>query len=765
MDILTFKEIGKDHARLVGGKAASLAFMLKSGINVPDGFVITTEAYRSYNAKEMPADLIGKIQAAFTSLGAERVAVRSSAIAEDSGAASWAGQLESYLNVTSETLIENIKKCWRSIDSPRAKQYAATTGAKPEDLAVAVVIQSMVASEESGVMFTVDPVSNNRNHVMIEGSYGLGEMVVQGEVMPDHFTVDRKSGEILERQIGAKEQKLVFEAGKNTLKPTSLAERGKLCLEDSQVAKLKDIGLKLESLYGKPQDVEWAIADGTIYIVQARPITTLSADATHIGTIDGKILAEGLGASHGLATGPVRLIESVDEVEQAQAGEVLVAKMTSPDFIEAFNKVVGVVTDSGGSASHAAIVSRELNIPAVVGTTDATQKLKNGQLVTVDGYNGKIYEGAVELEHQKGSISLADLVIKSSGNDIDDLISSMSNDELDTREIWPLPFIQADPYFDMEQALDLYEKLKILIGQGWSFHKIAALFERPEPVHYFLLNVGIASLKTAHELNIGNITTKEQIEFSEWLIAILKELNPEDPLLLEGKNIHLTKYEVDSLIQTADFQTNKDFLHSVNRLMINLFTLNWSFCGDYYGAASASMHGPYQLGGTKTLLVREYSQLPTEIWPLSAEVPFKHIKVSQVFEDVRIFINFAFRIGNKESITSHILKTAVEVDGKYLTTTHEIETMSKQLVLLAKQQTEYVGQMDKFDIVRKLAMLAYYSHKQFYLHFDKQWYPSERIEASIKVIGRKFIDMEPSKTSRTKDQRRAMIDPRNYTSG
>lgn len=275
-NLLQFNQINKKDVPLVGGKGASLGEMTNVGIPVPPGFVITTEAYRQFYNQEIPIDVQEEILKAFDDLGAKRVAVRSSAVAEDSLSASWAGQLESYLNVTKEELIDKIRECWSSIRSERALAYATQQNISEDQLLVAVVVQKMVESEASGVMFTINPITKDTTEVVIEAGFGLGEMLVQGMITPDNFIVDKDGLEIKNKDIHAQETMLIFQEGENKEVPVPTDKREEPAISEEQVKTLTNLGIKIENHYGSPQDIEWAIEDDAVFIVQSRPITTLS---------------------------------------------------------------------------------------------------------------------------------------------------------------------------------------------------------------------------------------------------------------------------------------------------------------------------------------------------------------------------------------------------------------------------------------------------------------------------------------------------------
>lgn len=273
--LLRFSEIDKQDLSLVGGKAASLGVLTKINIPVPNGFVLTTKCYEDFREQELTVELCGEIMKRFDELNSTLVAVRSSAIAEDSLSASWAGQLETFLNTKKGDLIENIRKCWESIHSERALAYASDKNLTEDQLKVAVVIQKMVESESSGVIFTVNPITKNEGELMSEAGYGLGELLVQGMITPDNFIVDKRTLKIKSREINPQETQLVYKDGKNKEIPVSSKLKNLPAISDEQIKKLAKLAIRIEQHYGIPQDIEWTLEDGEIYIVQSRPITNL----------------------------------------------------------------------------------------------------------------------------------------------------------------------------------------------------------------------------------------------------------------------------------------------------------------------------------------------------------------------------------------------------------------------------------------------------------------------------------------------------------
>lgn len=274
--IKKFSEISKQDVKQVGGKGASLGEMTGVGIQVPLGFVVTAQTHQKFANDSLAVDVEEEILKAFDDLDAERVAVRSSAVAEDSSEASWAGQLETYLNVSKGDLINKIRECWNSIKSERVLSYAGGQNLSEDELFVAVVVQKMIESKASGVMFTVNPITKDTNEMMIEAGFGLGELLVQGLITPDNFIVYKNTLKIKNRDIQAQDAMLVFQNGENREIPVPEDKRNEQAISDEIIVELAKMGVKIEDHYGKPQDIEWAIdEEDKIWILQSRPITTL----------------------------------------------------------------------------------------------------------------------------------------------------------------------------------------------------------------------------------------------------------------------------------------------------------------------------------------------------------------------------------------------------------------------------------------------------------------------------------------------------------
>jgi pyruvate,water dikinase len=419
---------------VAGGKGANLGELTQAGLPVPPGFVVTAQTYlaaldaagvrealrkraSSVNADDepglqkasaelkqlvqqagLPKALREEILQAYHALGSGRVAVRSSATSEDTAGSSFAGMNETFTNISGDdALIDAIVRCFCSVWGPRVISYRASQKID-EEPAIAVVVQRMVDSDRSGVMFTADPATFDLGRIVIEGAFGLGEVVVGGQVEPDTYIIDKDGPRLISVRIGDKTHKIVRGPdGKDLRVDLPPRERGRRVLDDAETLALAELALRIERHYGSPQDVEWAASGGAFFIVQSRPITTLERvpKMQPVEPPVEKVLLSGLAASPGRVSGRVCILRSADESAKLRDGDVLVAQMTSPDWVPTLRRACALVTDGGGMTCHAAIVSRELRIPCVVGTREATRKLRDGEVVTIDGKKGQVIEGRV----------------------------------------------------------------------------------------------------------------------------------------------------------------------------------------------------------------------------------------------------------------------------------------------------------------------------------------------------------------------------------
>ncbi|MEM4254858.1 MAG: phosphoenolpyruvate synthase [Candidatus Norongarragalinales archaeon] len=447
-------ELDKTSLSIAGGKGANLAEMSNAGFPVPPAFIVSAETYFDFVKKNglekvieretqglnyentsavqkasqaiktailnarIDNNVAADITHAYNKLCDAKgfipsaseevfVAVRSSATAEDLPQASFAGQQATFLNVKgNERIINAVRACWASLFEARAIYYRQQQGFDHLRVGIAVVVQKMIESEKSGIAFTVDPVSQNENNMVIEAGFGLGEAVVSGSITPDKYVVDKRNFKIIEKTV-EKQERMIVKTPKGdewTSVGQEMQEMQKL--SDSEITSLARVCAEIEKHYSFPQDIEFAIEGKNIFIVQTRAITTLKKSAENdktsfesrqnASTQAGKILLQGLPASPGIATGRVKIVLNLNQLDKVQKGDILVTKMTTPDFVPAMKRATAIITDEGGMTAHAAIVSRELGIPCVVGTRKATAALSDEQLVTVDAKRGVVYEGKVE---------------------------------------------------------------------------------------------------------------------------------------------------------------------------------------------------------------------------------------------------------------------------------------------------------------------------------------------------------------------------------
>lgn len=427
-----FETISRHDVTRVGGKAAHLGEMVRAKLPVPPGFVVVADAFRVFldssglrarlearlaglrddpeeiraaaeelraavRATPLPAEVEREIRKAYEELGRLSggepwVAVRSSATVEDTAQYSFAGMFESFLNVRgAEALLRRVRDCFASLFGPRVLAYRLRQGLLGGEPLIAVVVQEMIDAETSGVLFTADPATGNPDVVVIEAAWGLGEVVVGGQVQPDRYVVQKRTLAIVERSIGVKDFELVRSpTGENEKRALPPDRAAAPCLSDEEVRRLAELGRRAEAHFGTPQDVEFAIDRRGIFLVQTRPITTL---ARRVGAAEPVPILHGVGASPGVKSGVARVLRGPDEGDRLREGDILFAPMTTPDWVPFLRRAAAIVTDSGGITSHAAIVSRELGIPCIVGTRQGTSVVADGTEVTVDGTRGVVYRG------------------------------------------------------------------------------------------------------------------------------------------------------------------------------------------------------------------------------------------------------------------------------------------------------------------------------------------------------------------------------------
>jgi pyruvate,water dikinase len=432
-----FTELLRGDVDFAGGKGANLGELTHAGVPVPPGFVVGAPAYGAFcdegglrgriearlhsinvedtaaleaatadvramvESEPVPPELEAAIAAAYSELaGADEdapVAVRSSATAEDTASASFAGMNETFLNVRGvDGVVAAVRHCWASLFGSRTVYYRAKRGFSHAEMDIAVVVQRQIESTRAGVMFTIDPGSGRDDRIVIEGAFGLGESVVSGQVSPDRYVLDKATLAVVTRDVKRKELAIEPVPGGGTVtRELSGEEALRPVLDDAEVRRLGEMAVQIEGHYGSAQDTEWAFdSDGELWMLQSRPVT--SSGGTPVSdTPSGEPLVRGLGAAPGQASGPVRVVTSLADAAGFGEGDVLVAHMTAPDWVPLMRRASGIVTDSGGMTCHAAIVSRELGVPCIVGTGDATSKLRDGEVVTVDATHGAVVAGAL----------------------------------------------------------------------------------------------------------------------------------------------------------------------------------------------------------------------------------------------------------------------------------------------------------------------------------------------------------------------------------
>lgn len=464
---VSLDKVGKEDIKSVGGKGANLGQLLKYGVPVPSGFAVTTMSFerliRDSNIGDTIKDIIdhtdvddavalvesstrikqmilscimpkeieeiitkfyqrlisdsdGDTQSNNRNDLVPLVAVRSSATAEDLPNASFAGQQSSFLNIRNKPeLLNCIKKCWASLYEPRAIFYR--TKNRITKASISVIIQKMIDAEKSGIMFTIHPTTGE-DEILIEATWGLGESIVGGEISPDSYRVNKldmltenfNDEAIIEIKVSQKTKIIKFDHASNCTKEyeSTPDKMNAQVLDKKQILQLANYGLNIERYYdNQPQDIEFAIdKHDKIFFVQSRPITTHLNKRNKIDIVNQKQLIKGIAASPGFVTGKVRMVNSKEDIQHVVKGDIIVTDMTSPDLVPSMNKSAGIITDLGGRTCHAAIVSREMGIPAIVGTKNATKILQNDQEITIDAFNGIVYVGKVDLNKTVPTSSL-----------------------------------------------------------------------------------------------------------------------------------------------------------------------------------------------------------------------------------------------------------------------------------------------------------------------------------------------------------------------
>jgi pyruvate, water dikinase len=612
--IVWFNEVGKQDVASVGGKGANLGELTQAQIPVPQGFIVTAYAYYDFLAEtaisdqivrmlsvvdrhdskqlqqvaeevqqvilksEVPAELVKSIKEAYRKMGRGLVAVRSSATAEDLPDASFAGQQSTFLNIEGENqVVEAIKACWASLFNARAIFYRSEQNYDHLKVGIAVPVQRMVQSQVSGVMFTLEPVTSDQDKITIEAVYGLGEAIVSGEVTPDLFIIDKKTLKIVNKKISKQEWQLIknpnaAKGEANIKQPIPLALQISQKISDEEVLQLATLGSNIEKHYHFPQDIEWAKENGQLFITQARPVTTIkSADPTapKVDLSAAAVLLIGSPASPGMAAGPVKIIAEASQIDKIMKGDILVAEMTTPDFVPAMKRAAAILTDQGGRTSHAAIVSRELGIPCVVGSTHATRILKDGQLVTVDGSSGKVYQGNVVPSQAANLVQpRAKSAVKTQTKVYVNLAQPDLAEKIAARNVDGVGLLRAE--FIMGQ---IGEHPRYMIGQGRGKEYIEKLYQGvntiakafyPRPVVY-----RAADFKTNEYRNLKGGMDYEPVEENPMLgyRGATRYVREPDVFQLEIEAIKRVRQQYDNLYVMIPFVRTVDNLADCRKIL------------------------------------------------------------------------------------------------------------------------------------------------------------------------------------------------------
>ncbi len=456
--VVWFKDLTKDSIPLAGGKGANLGEMFRLGLPVPPGFAVSAQAYQKFiettglqqkiisllstlkvedtqqlqdtaekiqqliTSTPVPEDIAEDVRDNYELLGADNkaqhfvqaneifVAVRSSATAEDLPSASFAGQQATFLNVKGkDNVVKAVLECWASLFTARAIYYREKKNFDHSKVLISAIIQKMVNSEQSGVMFTINPATNKEEEIVIESVYGLGETIVGGQVNPDFYVVDKKTLELTHKDVKTQTWGLFRNSeGKNEQIPIEKSLQSRQVIPDTIIRELARLGRKIETHYGHPQDIEWAVEKGEIFIVQTRAVTTFVPSKLPTPSLSrsGTILLKGETASAGVYSGIVKIVRDPAHLNKIQQGDILVTTMTTPDMVPAMKRAGAIVTNEGGMTCHAAIVSREMGTPCIVGTEHATDILQEGQEITVDATSGTIFEGKKEITVERKPTSV-----------------------------------------------------------------------------------------------------------------------------------------------------------------------------------------------------------------------------------------------------------------------------------------------------------------------------------------------------------------------
>lgn len=581
--------IEKPNLSELGGKGYSLAFLLNNQFNVPKGFIITSDVFFYYltqndqlgkikkiiseidenNFKEKSYEiknlvLNGKIQEEIAlqiknnlkKLNVQFVSIRSSAGSEDGLKSSFAGLHDTFLNIKLDLnlILENVKRCWSSLFNAKSIYYRIKKG-MPILEGMAVIIQEMIPAEVSGILLTIHPFY--KRNMLIEMSYGIGDLIVSGKIQPDSCVIERETFKILEKKLGNQNNINPIENGKNNAIKVPKEFLKRQVISDEKIKEIARICMEIEKTFKYPQDIEWCIYKNKVWVLQSRAITKIYSSLLEESK-KREIIVKGFGASRGIANGPVKIIMNIQQWDKLKESDVLVTKMTTPDMVLLMGKAIAIVTDVGGMCCHAALISRELEIPCVVGTGNATNILKDNTLVEVDGIKGVIYkykEEEIEMSKKTSSTKF-----KIFGHETNPVVLKMNRDEPLCPQNWdynwpaidmsqdyewiaPRPEITGDPIGSL--IISGIEKIPYIFG----FNDIGPLYVRFYNATQYLRLDKIEKIMSSLQDHIENRNVSFINKYKEGLFHSYEELKKISSEI-EKKHQIFEKMKSESLLET-----------------------------------------------------------------------------------------------------------------------------------------------------------------------------------------------------------------------
>lgn len=746
-----------------GGKGKKLIELVDDGFPIPPGFIVTVDAFRQYREQgKMPAEVEHQVLSYYRELTGNRtgetVAVRSSATAEDLDTASFAGQQDTYLYVHGEEqLVKRIIDCWQSLFTQRAVAYRKTMNISEADIAMAVIVQRMIYPLSAGVMFTAGPRSWDKDIMVIESNWGCGETVVSGKVVPDHFEVSKSPPhEIIREQLGKKDILVEGSQVGPVEKSTSKEQAASYSLDKQQVKSLCEMGIKIEALFGKPQDIEWAFdGNGNLFILQSRSITvfTMGPDSSVSEEADTHTLT-GFAASSGTAWGEVRVI---DVPTGSKSGSILLAKYTNPSMVPEMIKASAIATERGGMVSHAAIVSRELGIPCVVGVTGLLDKFKDGDYILVNGTEGKVSRTGKgdRRESPPDDIPLSgnrplylvrnpvpakekNTLVPLSEYDFDfenalalslEGIAAMFSKITYVDCFWPNPSNTGYSVFLGDYIRALHHAVLSAEEKGINAREFAHLFKTPTCV--FRIFVRIARARE-------HLTREQRMYLARRLLTAVDVLKA-DNHYHKGSNRTLSHQAVAEFIKNHDFKpiggsNIREKISRINFLLWNyaetLFWTRWSTGFDF--------EGPYIVNedeGDEMIIRNGFELKPVELWPQLEKFPYKSIKISTIYRGIQDFhIDPYGHLTHSGNIKNRIIYyhfCAETEAGEIVTSTAEMNKAIEVLSEYIKTNTAIIKDFNVRERVIKQSEIEWYVLRDLIRYNGMDWQPPLSVKDRI----------------------------------